>query len=243
MVNIPGSIFLSLPQGAAKAQGNALPWPNGSILSAKVLQQADSGIATLLIGNQRFQAKTPGQLPTGNIWIQLMERGNPPQFRILSESRAISMLAERLAEMAAGSEKKTPSQHLLRQQQEWPLPQQSQSGYHLHPASNGNMLMLEDRQNGATKGMVQKDEKENRSALHGRLDLDHLGTVYFAIEKKPDSPLQLKLRTAEHDAFLSLHEPFSHWLAEKVQEDGIEGQLSEGDEPIIKPEHPVRTMA
>ena len=236
MVNIPGSMLLSIPQGAARAVGAALPWPSGSIVSAQVLQQQPgAGTATVQIGNQQFQANIPGQLPQGNIWLQLMDRGNPAQFRILSETRAIALLADKLAEAATASGKKQGGQILRQQQQEWPMLQQNQTGYHLHPSPSGNMLMLEDQQNGSTKGMVQKEEEENRSALHGRLDLDHLGTVYFAIENKPDAPLQIKLRAAEHSTFLTLHEPFNHWLAEKSRENGSEGQISEGDEPIIKP--------
>jgi len=243
MVNIPASMLLSIPQGAARAVGATLPWPSGSIISAQVLQQQpNTGTATLQIGNQRLQATIPGQLPQGNIWIQLMDRGNPAQFRILSETRAIALLADKLAESAAASGTKQGSPLQRQQQQEWPLPPQSQTGYHLHPSANGNMLMLEDQQNGSTKGTVQKDTDENRATLHGRLDLDELGTVYFAIESKPDAPLQIRLRTAEHRSFLTLHEPFNDWLAEKGRESSIEGQISEGDEPIIKPK-PLGTMA
>ncbi|PJA30972.1 MAG: hypothetical protein CO187_10850 [Zetaproteobacteria bacterium CG_4_9_14_3_um_filter_53_7] len=234
---------MSLPQGAAKAPGAALPWPSGSILSAQVLKQ-DAGTATLLIGNSRYQAQTPGPLPQGNIWIQLMERGNPPQFRILSEARVTAVLAELLGDAAADGGKKMTGQHLLRQQQqEWPMPQHPQTGFHLHSSSAGNMLMIEDRHNRSTKGMVQKDDKEDRSALHGRLDLEHLGTVYFSVENKADAPMQLKLRVAGHNSFLTLYEPFSRWLEEKKRDSGIDGHLSEGDEPIIKPERSVRTVA
>jgi len=243
MVNIPGSMLLSIPQGAARAVGAALPWPKGSIVSAQVIQQQpNAGTATLQVGNQRLQATIPGQIPQGNIWIQLMDRGNPAQFRILSESRAISLLADKLAETAAASGTKQGGPLQRQQQQEWPLPQQTQTGFNATPSSNGNMLMLEDRNNGSTKGTIQKDTDEDRTALHGRLDLDELGTVYFAIESKPDAPLKIKLRTAEHSSFLTLHEPFNDWLAEKSRERGIEGQISEGDEPIIKPK-PLGTMA
>jgi len=248
MINIPASMLISLPQSAAAGIKMALPWPTGSILTAQVLQQQDAGMATLLIGGQRLQAKVPGHLPLGNIWLQLMERGTPTQFRLLSESRAVEVLAERLAQFVAGSDQKQGGHQ---QRQEWPMPsQQNQDSYLLQPSANGNRLFLEDRENGSPKGMVQKEVDDNRTALHGRLDLEHLGTVFFAVEKTTETPFQLKLRAREHSAFISLQTPFSQWLKQQNSSDidggegssPIQGVLSEGEEPIIKPELAVKRV-
>jgi len=237
-------MLLALPQGAAKTPGITLPWPSGSLLSAQVQKQSDAGVTTLLVGNYRLQAKIPGLPPHGSIWLQLMDRhANPPQLRILSESRAMAILEERLAEVATGNEKREAGQQSTRQQHELPLPKQNQTGLHLHPSSNGNSLILEGREDGTPKGMVQKDIKEDTTALHGRVDLDHLGIIYFSVEKSSDTPFKLKVRAGDHRSFVALHEPFTQWLEEKSEADAVQGELSQGDEPIIKPERRVGTMA
>lgn len=247
MINIPASMLISLPQSMTSGIKMALPWPTGSIISAQVLQQQDAGMATLMLGGQKMQAKVPGFLPLGNIWLQLMERGSPSQFRLLSESRAVEVLAERLAQMVTGSDHKQSGHQSLRQ--EWPMPsQQNQESYLMHPSANGNRLFLEDRENGSAKGMIQKEVDEERTALHGRLDLEHLGTVFFAVEKTIETPFQLKLRASDHRAFISLQAPFDAWLKEKSSstEAGaalIQGRLSEGEDPIIKPDHSVKRVA
>ncbi len=247
MINIPASMLISLPQSAAAGIKLALPWPTGTILTAQVLQQQDAGMATLMIGGQRVQAKVPGYLPLGNIWLQLMERGTPTQFRLLSDARAVEVLAERLAQVVAGSDQKQGSHH--QQRQEWPMPsQQNQDSYLMHPSANGNRLFLEDRENGSPKGMVQKEVDDNRMALHGRLDLEHLGTVFFAVEKMTETPFQLKLRAADHSAFISLQAPFSQWMQQQGPsnneggEEAVQGFLSEGEDPIIKPELAVKRV-
>lgn len=241
MINIPASMLLALPQGAGKTPGITLPWPNGSILSAQVQKQPDSAATTLLVGNYRLQTKIDGLPQQGNVWIQLMNKhANPPQLRMLSEARATAILAEQLAE-AAGNEKRTSGQPQPRQQQDWPMPKQNQQGFHFHPSSNGSSLMLEEHEGGTPRGMVQKDMKEDLAALHGRLDLEHLGIIFFAVEKSGDAPFQLKVRASDRSAYVALHEPFNRWLEENSERTAAQGELSQGDEPIIKPERPVRT--
>jgi len=244
MINIPASMLLTLPQNSAGGIKLSLPWPTGSLVSAQVLQQKEPGMAMLMLGGQRVQAQVPGFLPMGNLWLQLMERGLQTQFRLLSDARAAEILAERLASAATGGDLKQNQQQLLRQHQEWPMPssQQNQTGFNMQASANGNMLLLEDKENGSPKGMVQKDENENRSALHGRVDLEHLGTVFFAVEKSKDHPYQLKLRVSEHLSFISLQSPFTEWLKrlasdhhDQIENSSIQGRLSEGDEPIINP--------
>ena len=82
MINIPTTMLSALSQGAASGAKVSLPWPNGSLLSAQVLQKPDagtamaqkpdSGTAMLQIGNFRLLAKVPTHLPQGNVWIQLL---------------------------------------------------------------------------------------------------------------------------------------------------------------------------
>lgn len=244
MINVPASMLLTLPQNSASGVKMALPWPTGSLVSVQVLQQKDPGMATLMMAGQRVQAQVPGFLPLGNLWLQLMERGLQTQFRLLSDARAAEILAERLAAAVTGGDLKQNQQQLLRQHQEWPMPssQQSQAGFNMQASANGNMLLLEDKGNGSPKGMVQKSENKNRSVLHGRVDLEHLGTVFFAVEKSKDHPYQLKLRVREHRSFISLQSPFSEWLKRlasdrqnQIESSSIQGRLSEGDEPIINP--------
>jgi len=245
-------MLLSLPQNSASGVKVTLPWPVGSLVSAQVMQQKDPVMATLMMAGQRVQVQVPGFLPMGNLWLQLMERGVQAQFRLLSDVRAAEVLAERLASAATGGDLKQSQQQLLRQHQEWPMPssQQNQTGFNMQASANGNMLLLEDKENGSPKGMVQKDENENRSALHGRVDLEHLGTVFFAVEKAKDNPYQLKMRVSEHRSFISLQAPFAEWFKtlasdhhDQIESASIQGRLSEGDEPIINPALALKRVA
>ena len=110
-------------------------------------------------------------------------------------------------------------------------------------SANGNSGMLQEHGGSTPRSMIQKDMKDNQTALHGRLDLEHLGIIYFAVEKSGDTPFQLKVRASERSAYVALHEPFNHWLEENSELTVAQGELSQGDEPIIKPDRPVRTMA
>lgn len=129
------------------------------------------------------------------------------------------------------------------------MPQQAQSGqqqYLFHPAGNGNMLMIDDPEDQSPRGAMEREADENGFTLHGRLDLESLGRLHFALRKLGELPLQIDLRAADHATFVELQQPFSEWLAgQRQQEKGSElnGYLSEGSTPIVQPKRSAGTTA
>jgi hypothetical protein len=230
---IAGAKLLPLPQGSS---ARPLPFLTGSLLPARILQN-DHGGTTLLLGSIRMQVSLPTRLPGGQLWVLIVENGTPPKLRIMSESQATTVLAERLAGQLADAAGGKPPQL---QQQDWPLRQQGQQhGFSFHPASHGDMLFIDDEQSGEPKGRIERESAADGFTLHGRLDLDAIGAVYFAIEQHGEAPISLQLRVAGRDSYRELQQPFAEWLAARAADDGakLAAQLSEGCEPIVAPAH------
>jgi len=243
-MQLPAILTTSLiPTGIKTIPTGTLPWPNGSILSAQ-LEQVTNTSATLVIAGQRFQVSLPPGLlaslpPQARLWLELINRDAPASLRILNRQQAIQALASRLADITTAKQSDAPLP-LQRQhgQPGWSWP----DGHPLqaHPSSQGNRLLLDDHANGQPRGMIEQQQDNNEFALHGRLDLDQLGTLYFALQQQPDAPLKLMLRATTHHSLIELQQPFHQWLEQQHQQTPaaqtpLQGQLDQADEPILKP--------
>jgi len=251
MIPIASTLLLGIPQTGAIATNSALPWPNGSLISAQVLSMNTPELATIMLGAYRMQARVPPNTPLGHIWLELMNREIPAQMRILTESRALQLLIRKIADQMQGpnanqttATPKTSSHAAAAAQTEggWPLPANMQLPFTLHASQDQERLFLEQADDESPRGMIQKEVDTDRYALHGRLDLDHLDTLFFMLEQRSKQPMQLKLRAGSHQAFLTLQQPFEQFLA--TQNDTtqaadeaarLKGRLFEGNEPFLKP--------
>ncbi len=206
-------------------------------------------LATIMLGAYRMQAKVPPNTPLGHIWLELMNREIPAQMRILSETRALQLLIRKIADQVQGSNPNQTtaspkaSTHTAAQSESgWPLPASLQMPFSLHASQDQERLFLEQTDDESPRGMIQKQVDADRYALHGRLDLDHLDTLFFMLEQRGEQAMQLKLRASSHQAFLALQQPFGQFLADHndaTQEaDGsisLKGRLFEGNEPFLTP--------
>ncbi|MES0371999.1 MAG: hypothetical protein ABUK11_06930 [Mariprofundaceae bacterium] len=227
MINLIGAQLLSLPQGAKPATATQLAWPNGSILSARMVPGDSPGNVILMLGGYRFLAKVPANTPMGNIWLQLVNRELPAQFRLLSDFRAASLLARMLAnrmksqdqpgqEKSGGDQK---SQQAARKKIEQGQPFQVETG------SDGKRLMLRDPLDGSPRGVVNASSDEYSFLLHGRADLDHLGPVAFALEGSANQPWKLKLYAGSDSNISKLRPVFIQWLEEHADSEEFSSKL------------------
>ncbi|MDX8405859.1 MAG: hypothetical protein R8K50_06880 [Mariprofundus sp.] len=239
-VLLTGLLQTSIKPGMAAA---ALPWPNGTILSAR-LENITATTATLVIAGQRMQASLPpgllANLPANaQLWLELLSRDTPAGMRILTRQQAIHTIAARLAELTGNKPADLPPALQQRlQQPTWPW----QDGHplHAHASEAGNRLLLDDRQNQQPRGMMERSSDEDGFALHGRIDLESVGTLYFALQQQLDKPAKLTLRAADHSNFMQLQQPFAEWVEQQHASDHsmpatLQAQLQEGDEPVLKP--------
>jgi len=244
-VKLPGILLSGLvPATNKNAMGSTLPWPNGSILTGR-LENIAAGTATLVIASRHFQANIPASilahLPQGQLWLELISREAPAKFRILSRQQAINEIAGRLAEIAASKQPDIPIQQ-RHTQSSWQW--QSQHPLHAYASDNGQRLILDERDSHQPRGMIERHSDADGFALHGRIDLERLGTFFFALQQQSDQAPQLKLRAVRHDAFIQLGAPFNDWLATRQEHGGsgiqqaLQAEFSEGDEPILQPRPP-----
>jgi len=248
MIPIPSTLLLGIPQGASSTGTSALPWPNGSLVSAQVLAMDTPELATIMIGSYRIQAKVPPNTPLGQIWLELINRELPAQMKILSEQRALEKLIQQLSEntqakhptQAAHASKTMASQHSGQAEPGWPFPPSAQMPFHAHASQD--RLFLEQNDDQTPRGMIQQQIDEHHYALHGRLDLEHLGTLFFILEQTEGQPVNIKVRAQSHQSFLALQKPFQQFLDrqnnddhESTDDNKLHGRLYEGSEPFLTP--------
>lgn len=243
-MKLPAIVAQSVSQSIRPAgSSGALPWANGTILSGR-LEPGPAGMATLVIASQRFQATLPStmlaNMPAGQIWLELLNRDEPARLRVLSRQQAIAEIADRLAELASARTTDTaapvqrhPSQSSWAWQDHHPL--------HGYESDNGQRLMLDERDSHQPRGMIERQHDEHGFALHGRIDLEQLGTLYFMLQQQQGEAPQLKLRATRSESFKLLRIPFAEWSASLPSEintglrNQLSSELSHGDEPLLMP--------
>jgi len=211
--------------------GTLLPWPNGSLLSGRLMPPAEGSGAMLMLGNYRVRVEVPPNTPMGQIWMQLLQRELPGQFRLLTDKQAAMLIADMLKKNDPKAEllknmpqeqntaKASGEQHAVRYsagQQEWgKLPTDS---IPFGVQAYGDRLMLLDQKDGGAQGLLQKDEGVNTFMLSGRLDLEHMGGLAFSLEGRADAPWKIHVHLANHTFKHEVEQSFLDWLEKKQQE-------------------------
>ena len=215
MIDLIGAQLLSLPQGARPATASQLVWPNGSILSARMVPGDSPGNVILMLGGYRLLAKVPANTPMGNIWLQLVNRELPAQFRLLSDFKAASLLAGMLANRMKPQDQKDRENAGREQNPQdtgWKKFEKNQVLFQTQTDSDARRLMLRDPKDGSPRGVIHASSDEHSFLLHGRADLDHFGPVAFALEGSEDQPWTLKLYAGRDSNITELRPAFLKWL-------------------------------
>jgi len=203
--------------------GSALPWPNGSLLTGKILPMTDAAGALLVLGNYRVRIEVPPNTPMGHVWVQLLQRELPGQFRLLSDRQAVQLLMDMLQQQGGKLDalKSAPEQQAGKQANpNAALPQSAGAEWQklnldtLPFASvvHDDRLTLFDEEQGNTRGIIQKDEDESGFMLHGRVDLDTLAAMAFALEGREGQPWRLTLHTQDKQLKQNIEAEFLAWL-------------------------------
>ena len=202
--------------------GTLLPWPNGSLLSGKIMP--DAAGALLMLGNYRVRVEVPPNTPMGKVWLELLQREKPGQFRLLTDKQAISFISDMLQKYA--SKQPLEMQHKLDSHMQWS--KQMIDNLPFFAEQVGSRLLLFEQEGRQAQGFVQELEQKQGFMLQGRLDLAHLGTVLFSMRGGKQQPWHIKIHILDQHKQDILAVPFTSWLHERNQTNHIqvEGELT-----------------
>ncbi|MDQ6957874.1 MAG: hypothetical protein Q9M24_02045 [Mariprofundaceae bacterium] len=236
--------ILNLVEGAQAGPLLRLPWPNGSLLPARLLPVETPGNARLQLSGFTLMAQIPPSTPMGTVWLQLIQRDMPARFRILSPSQAIEILADMLQK----TENKTPTKtsspttqnnipnHLLPasqpqlHEQGWSRLDTTALPWFATGAPEGNSVMLRDHNDGQDRGMVLRESHGDDFSFQGRLDLEHLGAVLFHLQGSMDAgSWNLAIHTSEKFILSELRTAIQAWtVTQEKQHPGLQSEVHAG---------------
>jgi hypothetical protein len=195
--------------------GTLLPWPNGSLLSGKLIPASDGAGAMLMLANYRVRVEVPPNTPMGKIWLQVLQREKPGQFRVLTDKQAMSFIIKLL---------KQQDKPFMQQQQfadaiikhDWSkLP--SDIIPFLAEVHGERVLFMDERQH-QPRGFVQEEATKTGYTLYGRLDLEHFGSLLFVLSGATNQPMKIALHLQENTHQSILQTKFKRWLAQQVEQ-------------------------
>ncbi len=209
-VHLPSLMQLQRAEG-----GQVLPWPNGSILSGKLMQPTEGAGMMLVLGNYRVRVEVPPNTPAGHIWLQLLQKAMPGQFRLLTQTQAENLIAEMLQRKGEtseqGQEAKSKSMH--KEQSAWSRLHIEQFPFTLE--ADGQLATLLDKDDGHTQGLLKEETEGDASfKLSGRLDLTHMGGLAFSLDAKKDK-WKLNVHLANPVFKQEVGQALQLWLAER----------------------------
>ncbi|MDQ6952023.1 MAG: hypothetical protein Q9M15_00655 [Mariprofundaceae bacterium] len=212
MMNLVAAQIVSLPTGGKSDVAPKMPWPNGSLITAKMTAIDSEGSVILSLGGYRLRAQVPPNTPLGNVWLLLLSRDMPAQFRLLHEAHAASMLADMLAQKAV----KDPFADLGKRvvhttQQGWHKMDGEDLPFVMERGASGQYVMLYERQDGGARGVVHRQQNVGGFLLHGRVDLDGLGAVMFALHSI-ENKWKLSVYADLSESVDMLRGDFSAWI-------------------------------
>ncbi len=249
--------MLNLPDNVQAASLTRLPWPEGSIISARLMPSAVPGTALLILGSYRLLAEVPPSTPMGEVWMQLITRDIPARFRVLSDAQTLKLLAGMLdTELSRNSRLHTSheqksvrtgteaSRQTAGDLPDWPHMNQPQrhDGKNALPwygdaNPDGNSLLWYDQSDDQPRGILNRRIDAQSFILSGRLDLDKLGAIAFNLygniigqtTTETSGALQLHLHAAQNDPISELRTAFADWLQQQDSAfPGISGKLEHG---------------
>ena len=227
MFPIVVSQLLSLPEGASTQASQRLPWSNGSLLSAKLAPSDSPGMVQVVIGAFRLVAKVPPSTPMGDIWLQLVNRDMPAQFRLLSSAQVETELAKMLHKAASGSgEAKATRQNA---EQGWSKLDTGSLPFAAELAAHGNFLMIRDRESSHRDVLLSSTVDGDQFRLLGRVDLEQLGSVAFNLQGGDARDWHLKIFSINPQLLSFLRAHFNIWLEdEQLRYKNLEGEVLYG---------------
>ncbi|HID36522.1 MAG TPA: hypothetical protein EYP39_03980 [Ghiorsea sp.] len=206
--------------------GTLLPWPNGSLLSGKIMPMPDAAGALLMLGSYRVRVEVPPNTPMGKVWLELLQREKPGQFRLLTDKQAISFISDMLQKYA--TKQPLEMQHKLDSHMQWS--KQMIDSLPFFAEQVGGRLLLFEQEGRQAQGFVQELEQKQGFMLNGRLDLAQLGTILFSLRGDEQQPWQIQIHMLDKQKQYVLTQPFADWLAERNRKNTsqIEGLFSDG---------------
>ncbi|MDX8410082.1 MAG: hypothetical protein R8J84_08620 [Mariprofundales bacterium] len=242
MMSITGTQMMGMPQGVKAADGaHVLPWPNGSVVQARLVPGESAGSALLLLAGYRLRAEVPPGTKMGEVWLQIMGRDMPAQFNLLTQFQAhrilTEMLRQRMQAVAEDGGKKGETgekRESTRAGGGWPRLDGGGLPFAATTGGEPNLLQLQQEGDGGARGVVQRQGDGEQFLLHGRLDLEHLGAVAFALEGGDDQPWRLRVFARNAAMAGEMRPQFGQWLAQQrdllqaQQVEAFDGKLEAG---------------
>ncbi len=216
-VSLPVLMQVSRAEG-----GTLLPWPNGSVLSGRLQPLPEGAGALLILGHYRVRIEVPPGVPVGKVWLEVLQREKPGQFRLLTQQQALSLVTSMLHQY----HEQTVSQ--AKQMME-PLSQCHKSERLKFPLDilpffaeqHGQRLQLYHEKHGQAQGFVQQEADAQGFMLYGRLDLPNLGALVFALQGKAHGSWQVSVHIQDKRHKHAFEKVFFDWLKRKEQTDDI----------------------
>ena len=229
MFPIIASQLLSLPEGASTQASQRLPWSNGSLLSAKLAPSDSPGMAQVILGAYRLVAKVPPSTPMGDIWLQLVNRDMPAQFRLLNSTQVETELAKMLQKAASHSPEPKATKATQNAEQGWGKLDTSSLPFAAEVAAHGNFLMVRDRESRHRDVLLSSTVDGDQFRLLGRVDLEQLGSVAFNLQGGDSRDWHLKLFSINPQLLSYLRAHFNIWLEdEQATHKNLDGEVIYG---------------
>jgi len=194
-------VMLNMPDLVQAGSQTRLPWPDGSVITARLVPTDAPGTALLMLGSYRLLAQVPPATPMGEVWLMLVNRQMPARFALLTDVQVLQMLAGMLEAEQNQPVKGAATRHakaghggtaaalLAGAASEWPNLATAQRGdgrqglpWNAEAAADGNTLLWYDDQDEQPRGMLHRKVDEQSFSLSGRVDLDHLGGITFTLK-------------------------------------------------------------
>lgn len=204
-------VMLNMPELVQAGSLTRLPWPDGSVITARLVPTDAPGTALLMLGSYRLLAQVPPATPMGEVWLMLVNRQMPARFALLSDIQVLQMLAGMLEAEQNRPARGPGAQHakpghsgmaatlLAGDASEWPnlaSPQRADGRqalpWNAEAAADGNTLLWYDNVDEQPRGMLHRKIDDLSFTLSGRVDLARLGGISFTlngmIDRQPDGP-------------------------------------------------------
>lgn len=194
--------------------GQVLPWPNGSVLSGKLMPPTQGAGMMLVLGNYRIRVEVPPNTPMGHVWLQLLNKAMPGQFRLLTQAQAESLIVEMLQRKGESPEQahSAKAKPMQSEQSTWSKLQTDSLPFAFE--AHGQHLTLLDKDDGHTQGLLKEETwGQDTFKLSGRLDLAHMGGLAFALEGKKNT-WRLDVHMANPMFKQEVAQALELWLAE-----------------------------
>lgn len=251
-------VMLNMPDLVQGSSLTRLPWPDGSVISARLAPSDVPGNALLILGSYRLLAQVPPATPMGDVWLMLINRQMPARFTLLSDVQVLQMLAGMLegdqAQAARQAQRGQGGAHaalMAGESADWPdliNPQRGdgRSGlpWNSEASSDGNTLLWYDQQDGQPRGMLHRQVDGQSFSLSGRIDLDRLGGISFTLKgaipkhaqqaQEAGAPVpahgwSLDIHTETEAGMKQLRRDFAGWMDEHSEQfPGISAEINTG---------------